>query len=101
MKPLVQGKVIVDIGTGTGILAIAAMLLSAKKVYTFEIDPDAITHAKKNFQLNGLQTKITVNEVPDRFDLLLINMISSEHEVAMGNIPGLQNPLMRSSLLVS
>lgn len=83
----------VDMGTGTGILAIAAALLGAKKVYAYEIDPEAILHAKENIALNGLEGSICLNpeEPPPSFDLLLFNMISSEQQVALESHPFLSH----------
>jgi len=44
----IEGKVIVDLGCGTGILGIGALLLGAKKVYFVEIDENALNIAKSN-----------------------------------------------------
>ena len=75
----------VDIGTGSGILAIAAAMQGAKKVFAYEIDPESIEHAKENIALNGLSDVITLNppDNPSQFDLLLLNMISGEQKVAL------------------
>lgn len=85
LKPLVKGKTVIDIGCGSGILAIAASLLGAKAVYAFEIDEAAIRHAEENFKLNEL--KIFLNEKPPVVDLVTINMISSEQRVALEQYP--------------
>ncbi len=45
---------VLDLGTGTGILAIAAVLLGAKKVLAVDFNPLCVKTAQKNFQLNGL-----------------------------------------------
>ena len=45
----IEGKVIVDLGSGTGILGIGALLLGAKKVYFVDIDESAMNIAKTNF----------------------------------------------------
>ncbi len=45
----VEGKVIADLGSGTGILGLGALLLGAKRVYFVEIDKDAIEIAKMNY----------------------------------------------------
>ncbi|MBM3202219.1 MAG: methyltransferase [Chlamydiae bacterium] len=89
LKPLVKDKVVVDIGCGSGILSIASMLLGAKKVYAFEIEQDAISHAKENFLLNNVD--IEMNKHPDFFDLVCINMISSEQKIAFAQYPFLKN----------
>lgn len=46
----VEGKIIADLGAGTGILGIGALLLGAKKVYFLELDPDAIRLAEENYK---------------------------------------------------
>jgi len=50
MKDDVKGKVIADLGCGTGILGMGCMLLGASKVYFVESDSSAIKIAKKNVQ---------------------------------------------------
>lgn len=47
-------KVVVDIGCGSGILALGALLLGAKKAYCVDIDPLAVRAACQNRSLNGL-----------------------------------------------
>ena len=43
-----------DLGTGTGILALAARLLGARKVEAGDFDPDSVRTTKENARLNGL-----------------------------------------------
>ena len=43
-----------DIGTGTGILAITAKLMGANRVEGFDFDPEAITIAKRNIDINSV-----------------------------------------------
>ena len=45
-------KKILDIGSGSGILSVAARLLGAKEVYAVDNDYLAINSTKSNFQLN-------------------------------------------------
>ena len=46
LKGDIENKVIVDLGAGTGILGLGAMLLGAKKVYFIDIDPEALEIAQ-------------------------------------------------------
>jgi len=50
----IKDKVVLDIGTGSGILAIAASKLGAKKVYAFDLDPVAVEVAKENVKNNNV-----------------------------------------------
>ncbi len=52
------GDVILDIGTGTGILFIAALKLGADKAIARDIDPATIDEAKRNMNLNGINPKV-------------------------------------------
>jgi protein arginine N-methyltransferase 1 len=55
---LAKGKVVLDVGTGSGIMAIFAARAGAKKVIAVEKDPVIAEIARKNFERNGLQDKI-------------------------------------------
>lgn len=50
-----KGGVFLDVGSGSGILAIMAAQLGSKKVDALDIDHDTIKTAKNNFQKNGLE----------------------------------------------
>ena len=52
---LVRGKIVTDMGTGCGIIGIAAAKLGARKVYMPDIDPSAIENAKRNIALHHLK----------------------------------------------
>jgi ribosomal protein L11 methyltransferase len=69
-----------DVGTGTGILAIAASRLGFKAVVGVDIDPLAIDAAKRNAELNSLQNvdiqEGTITEVRGSFDMIAANLMS-------------------------
>lgn len=78
---------VLDAGTGTGILALAAALLGATDVYGFDADPSAVEVAKGNAQLNGLNasfgTDLTATAPGiggERFDLILANVLLPVHK---------------------
>ncbi|WP_296702491.1 50S ribosomal protein L11 methyltransferase [Algoriphagus sp.] len=74
-----RGKRVLDVGSGTGILAIMAHLLGAKEVKAFDIDEWCVENGNENFDLNGLITRMeigTIREVNPEgpFDIVLANI---------------------------
>ncbi len=70
---------VLDIGTGTGILAISAAKLGALDVTAIDIDQDAVEAARKNVHLNNVHSAVSVSntplwEVEGPFDLVLANL---------------------------
>ena len=70
-----------DIGTGTGILAMVAAGLGAQKVLGIDIDPAALYEAHKNILLNGLNHIVTLTQTPlqaidekSKFNLIMANL---------------------------
>jgi len=60
---------VLDIGTGSGILAIAAVCLGVKKGLGLDIDPCAIAEARDNIALNHLQGQLVISDRDvDSFD---------------------------------
>jgi len=49
-----EGKRVLDVGTGTGILAFAALTFGARSAVGFDVDPAAPLHARANALVNGL-----------------------------------------------
>jgi ribosomal protein L11 methyltransferase len=73
-------KTVLDVGTGTGILAMAAALFGAQEVLAIDNDPEAVVVAAENILRNALQPSITANgraleEIPHQFDLVIANII--------------------------
>lgn len=62
-------KVIIDYGCGSGILAVAALLLGARKAHAVDIDPQAITATLANAEKNKVQDKITCYQPEQFFDI--------------------------------
>lgn len=73
---------VLDVGTGTGILAIAAMLLGAEHCLGIDIDADAVRIAKENVERNGLTDKIGLCEgdlmagVDFEADIIVANLMA-------------------------
>jgi release factor glutamine methyltransferase len=55
-----KGSQVLDIGTGTGIQAINAALLGARRIVAIDINPYASRCASRNVRLNGLTTWISI-----------------------------------------
>ena len=64
----ISGKVVIDYGCGSGILALAASALGASHVYAIDIDPQALQAAVLNVERNRMQCKITVAH-PEEIEL--------------------------------
>ena len=77
-----SGDTILDVGTGTGILFIAALKLGAGKAIARDIDPTTLSEAKRNMNLNGINPKIcTLSEgdllkgFKDQVNILTANIL--------------------------
>jgi len=77
------GDAVLDFGTGSGILAIAAARLGAKRVLALDIDPQAVKAARQNAAANGVADAVEVREgtLPEgasteRFGLAVANISS-------------------------
>jgi len=77
----IQGQSVLDVGTGSGILAIAASLLGAACVDALDTDPVAVSAARDNVAQAGLSDAITVSErtlpLPDpspAYDIVVANI---------------------------
>lgn len=84
MHPYIQDADIIDIGTGSGILALASLLLGARSAVGIDIDPHAIVHAKKNNRLNRLSARFgmpSLLQKNKRQSIFLMNMILSEQRM--------------------
>ncbi len=78
----VMGKRVLDVGTGSGILAIAAAKLGAAEIVATDIDDAALEAAKENAHQNGVADRITfvksdlLRQVRGQFDLVLSNLLT-------------------------
>lgn len=71
---------VLDIGTGSGILAIAAAKLGAVKVMAIDVDNLAVNIAIENSKLNNISEKIIIrccdglNTIEDKYDIIVSNI---------------------------
>lgn len=75
---------VLDVGTGSGILAIAAAALGASRVLACDIDPEACRVAEENALANGVAARIEVTDQPlealgGPFDIVLANILAEEN----------------------
>jgi ribosomal protein L11 methyltransferase len=71
----------IDLGTGTGILAVAAAQLGARSVTAVDIDPACLTAARQHAALNARELLVVRGNAGQafskaRFDLVLANLSS-------------------------
>ena len=80
------GQSFLDMGTGSGILAIAAAKLGYSPVYAFDFDPEAVRVARANAHVNGVHKQLwiacrDVTKLPmhpaRQYDLICANLIST------------------------
>ena len=74
-------KSVLDVGTGTGILAIGAAKVGAKNIIGTDIDPVAVKVARKNVKLNKVSLSLTTRElgkVPGEFNTVFANILAGE-----------------------
>ena len=74
---------LLDLGTGSGILAMAARMLGASRVLALDIDPDAVVVARENIALNHLSGQVecdttTIDLLTERFNITLANILAEE-----------------------
>ena len=75
-----RGKTVLDYGCGSGILAIAALLLGADKATCVDLDPQALIATQQNAEANGVAARVKVllpkDFVPFPADVVLANILS-------------------------
>lgn len=74
---------ILDLGTGSGILAMAAARLGAGRVLALDIDPQAVEVARENLSLNDLAERVECGTTPlerveETFRIILANILAEE-----------------------
>ncbi|VEF47736.1 50S ribosomal protein L11 methyltransferase [Bacillus freudenreichii] len=79
-KTVQAGDYVIDVGTGSGVLSIAAALLDAKKVTALDLDDVAVEAAIQNVALNRVEEKVSVSQND------LLNGIEEAADVVVANI---------------
>lgn len=103
MEKYCQGEIsVLDAGTGSGILAILARKLGAKRVFGFDIEPEAIENAIHNARLNQIDDidfRLGDEQVipGEKFDLILANI---NRNTLIALIPVLKKYLKQNGILI-
>ena len=83
LKDLPQGAEVLDLGCGSGVIAIAARMLGAKKCRGMDFDPQAVKVARRNITRNDVdQVEFTETDVlqwqpQQRWSVVVANMFST------------------------
>lgn len=92
-----QDKVVIDFGCGSGILAIAALKLGAKRVIGIDIDPQAITASRDNAERNNVSEQLELYlsaDLPEGIlaDVLVANILAGPLRELSTSIEALVKP---------
>jgi ribosomal protein L11 methyltransferase len=88
-----KNQVVIDYGCGSGILAIAALKLGAKKVFAIDYDPQALESTRLNAEKNGLNANSIQTLTPEEFSSnIKKNTENPKADLLIANI--LANPLI-------
>ncbi|HEU5361011.1 MAG TPA: 50S ribosomal protein L11 methyltransferase [Candidatus Deferrimicrobiaceae bacterium] len=89
---------VLDVGTGTGILGIAAARLGASCTVGIDVDPKAVEVAGENARINGVENRFhaattPLSRVEGRYDVVLANVLAEilidlKHEIVARVAPG-------------
>ena len=77
-----EGRRVVDLGTGSGVLAMAAHLLGAREVEGLDVDEDALASARESLALNGLTEHVALRRADLRTDRI------EPADVVLANLTG-------------
>jgi ribosomal protein L11 methyltransferase len=92
-QPSASGPIqVLDLGCGSGILAIAAAKLGARHVLAVDIDPMALQTTRRNADINGVAAQLTVADarapIANSFDLVVANILAQPLKVLAPMILG-------------
>ena len=92
-----EGKTVIDYGCGSGILAIASLLLGAKNTTCIDIDPQALIATLDNANRNGLLPHLTSVYLPENSpnnsaDILIANILAGPLISLASHLATLTNP---------
>lgn len=77
-----KGDSVIDVGTGSGVLSIAAAMLGAEKVRALDLDEVAVQSAKLNLKLNKVHDRVDVSQnnllegISEKADVIVANILA-------------------------
>ncbi len=89
------GERVLDIGTGSGVLAIAALKLGAASAEGVDIDPVSVRTAGENAALNGVEDKLSVfigdlsDKASGQYDIIVANIVANAIMSLAPHVPAL------------
>jgi ribosomal protein L11 methyltransferase len=89
------GASVLDVGCGTGVLAIAASLLGAGHVAAVDLDPEAVAATRRNAAANGVTLAARIGSVEPRTtpaDVVLANLLTPTLHALAGSLVGAVEP---------
>jgi len=94
---------VIDLGTGSGILAISAVKLGVKHVIAVDIDEKSVQVAKENIKINGVADKINIicadlfTAIRDKYDVIICNILT---KIILPLIPSIKDYLSPNGSLI-
>lgn len=93
-----SGRRVLDLGTGSGVLALAALRLGAAAVEAIDYDPEALRNAEENARLNAIAAGLTIRQADlaadsfDPADIVVANLTGALLQREALRIAGLVRP---------
>jgi ribosomal protein L11 methyltransferase len=100
--PILQGAAVLDVGCGSGILALVALKLGAARARAIDVDPDAVAVTRENAVRNEMADRLEADETPvasvaDAFPVVVANI---EHRTLVELAAAVSSRVAPGGLLV-
>lgn len=98
------GNIVFDVGTGSGILAVAAAKLGAAQVHAVDLDPVAVRVAKENVTFNNVTVNVKVAQgdlltgIDGKADVIVANIIA---DIIIKMLPDVKTRLTDDGLFIA
>ena len=100
---ITEDSLMLDVGCGSGILAICASKLGAKKCYAYDIDPVAVKVSKENVKDNGVDniecgvSDLLAGVKEGKYDVITANIVA---DIIIRMLPDISKFMHRDTILV-